>query len=171
MNKPKRKLIKIKLFSTRFYSHALLLIWVMIWSIMLIAEANQKRFVRVFFPNGCSLIAELAITEEERQLGLMFREKINPDQGMLFVFEKEDILSFWMKNMNFPLDILWLNQEKRIVHMESHVPPCQDPDCPSYFSPFPAMYVLELKKGSVETNQLKLYDKIEFILPDGLRHF
>jgi len=169
MYKPRRKLERINPLSGRLWSLPVLLICVMIWSILFSAENKQKRFVRVFFPNGCSLIAELAITEEERQLGLMFREKINPDQGMLFVFEKEDILSFWMKNMNFPLDILWLNQEKRIVHIESHVAPCKNPDCPSYFSPLPAMYVLELKTGIVKANQLKLYDKIEFVLPDGAK--
>lgn len=110
-------------------------------------------------------MAELAVTEEERQRGLMFREKINTDQGMLFVFQENDILSFWMKNMNFSLDILWVNQEKSIVHIESAVPPCKDPECPSYFSPIPARYVVELKAGSVKAHRLKIYDQLEFIIP------
>ncbi len=113
-------------------------------------------------------MAELAVTEEERQRGLMFRHKINPDQGMLFIFKQEDILNFWMKNMNFSLDILWLDREKRIVHIESGVLPCQDPECPSYFSPIPAQYVLELKAGSAAALQLKVSDQLEFILPPGV---
>lgn len=146
-----------------------ILLFYLIFCLAFLAAKNERKpFVRVFFPNRSSVIAELALTDEERQLGLMIREKINSDQGMLFVFEEEDILSFWMKNMNFPLDILWLNQEKRIVHMECHVPPCKEPNCPSYSSPIPAKYVLELKAGSVERNQLKLYDKLDFILPDGV---
>lgn len=137
----------------------------MLLSIMSYAAASPKKFVKVFFPNEFSLTAELAVTDEERQLGLMFREGINWDQGMLFVFEEEGIRSFWMKNMRIFLDFLWLNEEKRIVHIETHVPPCKKEPCPSYSPGVPAMYVLELKAGSVEKNQLKLYDKIEFILP------
>jgi len=132
------------------------------------ASDKRREYVRVFFPDGCSVVAELAVTEGERQQGLMFRDKINTDQGMLFVFQKNDIFSFWMKNMNFSLDILWLNQEKKIVHIESGVPPCKDPECPSYFSPIPAQYVLELKAGSVAAHQLKIYDQLEFILPPGI---
>jgi uncharacterized membrane protein (UPF0127 family) len=137
----------------------------MLLSIISYAAHSQKKFVKVFFPNGFSLTAELAVTDEERQLGLMFRDEINWDQGMLFVFEEEGIRSFWMKNMRISLDFLWLNKEKRIIHIETHVPPCKKEPCPSYSPRVPAMYVLELKAGSVEKNQLKLYDKIEFILP------
>ena len=129
---------------------------------------EEKRFVKVFFPDGFSVTAELAVTVEERQLGLMFRAEIYPDQGMLFLFEEEGYHSFWMKNVNFPLDIIWLDKEKRIVHLESHLPPCQKIPCPSYGPLLPALYVLELKTGSVEKRGLKLYDKLEFILPSDL---
>lgn len=134
-----------------------------IWS-----ENKGKEYVKVFFPDGFSVTAELAVTDEERQQGLMFRRNINPDQGMIFVFQEEDLHSFWMRNMNFPLDILWLDAEKRIVHIESGVPPCQDWPCPSYSPPVPASYVLELKAGSVRKHQLKLYEQLDFILPPGL---
>lgn len=137
----------------------------MFLSIYFCAVPSQKKFVKVFFPNGFSLTAELAVTDEERQLGLMFRDRINWDQGMLFLFEEEGFHSFWMKNMLISLDILWLNKEKRIIHVETHVPPCKKVPCPSYSSRVSAMYVLEVRAGSVEKNQLKLYDKIEFILP------
>jgi len=133
--------------------------------VFLSLSSCSKKFVKIFLPNGVSITAELAVTDEERQLGLMFREKIDPDQGMLFIFEEESVLSFWMKNMKFPLDILWLDREKRIVHVEQNVPPCKDLPCPSYSSPVPAMFVLELKAGSFDENHLKLYDRLEFILP------
>lgn len=128
-------------------------------------EIGKEKFVKIFFPNGVSITAELAVSDEERQRGLMFREKLNPDQGMLFVFKDENFHSFWMKNMKFPIDFLWLDREKRIVHIERNVPPCRKPPCVSYSSDMPAMYVLELKAGSVDENQLKLYDRLEFILP------
>ena len=125
-----------------------------------------KKFIKIFLPDDVSLTAELAITDEERQLGLMFREKMNWDQAMLFLFEEEDRHSFWMKNMVIPLDILWLDRNKKIIHMETHVPPCKKYPCPSYVSPLPSLYVLELKAGSVERYKLKLSDKIEFVLPE-----
>lgn len=126
-------------------------------------ECGQK-FVRIYLPNDVSIMAELAVSPEERALGLMFREKINPDQGMLFVFEEEEIHSFWMKNTLIPLDILWLDKEKRIVHIEENVPPCRADPCPSYAPRMPALYVLELKEGSVAGCGLKLYDRLEFVL-------
>jgi len=133
------------------------------------AEKKEKKFVKVFFPDGFSVTAELAVTAEERQTGLMFREKINPDQGMLFIFEHENYHSFWMKNMKIPIDILWLDSEKRIVHLECQVPPCKKEPCPSYSPGFPARFTLELKAGSVEDHKLKLSDRLEFVIPPELR--
>jgi len=129
----------------------------------------NKTYVKVFLPNGVSITAELAVTDEERARGLMYREKIDPDQGMLFIFEEEDRYSFWMKNMKFSLDLIWLDREKRIVHIERNVPPCQSLPCPSYAPSLLALYVLELKAGSADENRLKMYDKLEFILPPKIR--
>ena len=129
-------------------------------------EARQTQFVRIFFPNGSSVTAELATTPEQRQLGLMFREGINSDQGMLLVFEEEDFFAIWMKNMKFSLDLLWIDQEKRIVHIRCDVPPCQAEPCASYSPQIPGKYVLELQAGSVKEIGLKLYDRLEFILPE-----
>jgi len=124
----------------------------------------SHKYTQVFLPGGEVIHAELAVTDQERQMGLMFREGINPDQGMLFVFEKEGIHSFWMKNMKFSIDIIWLDKDKRIVHIEKNVPPCESGDCPSYEPPVHAKYVLEIKQGYSEEYELELYDRIEFIL-------
>lgn len=131
-------------------------------------QAGKARFVKVFFPDGFTILAELAVSDEERQQGLMFRERINEDQGMLFIFEEEEIHGFWMKNMRFSIDILWLDKEKRIVHLEPSVPPCPRDPCPSYVPDAPAMFVLELKSGAAERHGLRLYDRLEFVLPKGL---
>ena len=127
-------------------------------------ECGKKKFVKVFLSDGFAITAEVAISDEERQLGLMFREKLNPDQGMLLVFKDEDFYFIWMKNMKISIDILWLDKEKRIVHIESNVPPCRKPPCASYSSEIPAMYVLEIQAGITDKKKLKLYDRLEFIL-------
>lgn len=134
--------------------------------ILNLAKAKENKFVQITLPNGFKITAELAITEKQRQMGLMFRPGMREDQGMLFIFEEEGYYSFWMKNMCFSLDIIWLNTERRIVHIEENVPPCLNDPCDSYAPLLPACYVLELVSGSVKKHHLKLGDRLDFILPD-----
>lgn len=125
---------------------------------------EKDRFVKVYFPDGGSIGAELAVTNEERAQGLMFRERIGSDQGMLFVFEEEGIYPFWMKNTLIPLDILWLGRDRRIVHIAADVPPCTAEPCPTYGPEIPASFVLELKAGEARARGLRPGDRLEFVL-------
>jgi uncharacterized membrane protein (UPF0127 family) len=127
-------------------------------------QAIKDRFIKVYFPDGFTVTAELAITDEERQQGLMFRQDIRENQAMLFIFEEEGLHSFWMKNMRFPIDIIWLDKDKRIIHIEPKVPACQQDPCPSYSPGRPAKYVLELQSGCAEKHGLRLDDNLAFIL-------
>ncbi len=131
-------------------------------------QAAKTEFIKVYLPDGFAVTAELAVTDEARQQGLMFREKMEENQAMLFVFEGEDVHSFWMKNMKFAIDIVWLDAQKRVVHLESGVPPCAADPCPSYVPKSAAMYVLELKNGAAQRHGLELYKRLEFVLPKGL---
>lgn len=140
----------------------LLLGMVLLWETTL----ASKKFVKVYFPDGDSLSAELAITQEEKERGLMFRKRLNFDQGMLFVFGEKGFHSFWMKNMSISLDFIWLDEDRRIVHIEKNVPPCEQEPCPTYTSKVPAMYFLELRAGSVEKRRLKILDRLDFVLPE-----
>jgi uncharacterized membrane protein (UPF0127 family) len=134
-------------------------------SILSYATLTSKKFVKIYFPDGDSISAELAVTPQERERGLMFRKRMEFDQGMLFIFNEEGFYSFWMKNMAIPLDFIWLDKEKRIVHMEQNVPPCEKEPCPTYSSKVPAMFFVELKAGSIEKRQLKIYDRLDFVIP------
>ncbi len=131
--------------------------------------SRRDRFIKVFLPGGREIKAELAVTPAERERGLMFREKLEADQGMLFVFDEEDLYSFWMKNTLIPLDIIWLNSHQQIVHIEKNVPPCRQDPCPGYMPRQPALYVLELQAGQAEANALQLYQRISFVLPDWVK--
>ena len=137
------------------------LVIIVAWPVLVFGQSH----IKVFLPGGEAITSELAVSPAQRQQGLMFRERINPDQGMLFVFEREGQHSFWMKNMKFAIDILWLDSEKRIIHIEQGVPPCESEDCPSYAPTASALYVLELAAGSVKRFDLKLYQRLDFILP------
>jgi uncharacterized membrane protein (UPF0127 family) len=131
--------------------------------IMFTAGALGQTHIKVFMPDGTAITAELAVTPEARAKGLMYRDRINPDQGMLFLFEREGKHSFWMKNMRFAIDILWLDRDKRIIHIEQDIPPCASEDCPSYAPSLPAMYVLELAAGSVDRLGIKLFQRLDFV--------
>lgn len=129
-------------------------------------DRGGDRFIKVFLPDGKSVTAELAVSDEERARGLMFRKKILSDQGMLFVFEREDVHSFWMKNTLVALDMLWLDSEKRVVYIAADVPPCTADPCPSYGPDRPARYVLELASGRAAASGIKVGDRLQFILPE-----
>jgi uncharacterized membrane protein (UPF0127 family) len=91
-------------------------------------------------------------------------ESIPDNYGMLFVFDEEDIRSFWMKNTFIYLDIICLDKNKQIVDMFTNVPPCKTEPCKNYISSKPAKYVLELKGNRVKDLNLKKDDFVFFIL-------
>jgi uncharacterized protein len=130
----------------------------------------RDKFIKVFFPGGPSVTAELAVTDDERARGLMFRERLSPEEGMLFVFAEDETHSFWMKNCLIPLDMLWLGSDRRVLHIERNVPPCKEDPCPSYGPGTPARFVLELKAGRSDELGLKTGDRLDFVLPDWLRN-
>ena len=90
---------------------------------------------------------ELAMDDASRIRGLMFRDRMEPDHGMLFVFEREEPQAFWMRNTRIPLDILYFDEALRLVSVSAGVPPCTTQTCPSYPSKGPARFVLELNAG------------------------
>ena len=91
---------------------------------------------------------EVADDDAERARGLMFRDAMPADHGMLFIHEREEPQSYWMKNTRIPLDILYFDDERRLVAQQRDVPPCSLGNaCPSYPSNAPARFVLELNAG------------------------
>jgi len=121
--------------------------------------AGANRFVTIYIQDK-PFQAEIADTPEKLTRGLMFRQKIRDDYGMLFVFPDNDYRSFWMKNTLISLDMIFLNRQQQIVAMHESVPPCKADPCPSYDSKYPARYVLELNGGMAKKLNLKIGDKI-----------
>ncbi|MDR3387480.1 MAG: DUF192 domain-containing protein [Rudaea sp.] len=95
---------------------------------------------------------EIAADDASRERGLMFRDSMPADHGMLFVFDRPEVQQFWMKNTHIPLDILYFDQNYRLVSMSQRTPPCHSMgnDCPVYPSSGPAQYVLELNAGTAD---------------------
>ena len=97
---------------------------------------------------GQRFSVELATDGAQRQRGLMMRESLPPNHGMLFVFPHTDPQAFWMKNTLIPLDMLYFDAARQLVSMQLNVPPCRADPCPVYPSEGPARYVLELSGGT-----------------------
>ena len=89
------------------------------------------------------LTAEIATTPDQRSVGLMNRFSLKPDHGMLFIFEKNEPLAFWMRNTYIPLSIAFIAPDGRIVNIEDMKPQTDE----SHWSKGPALYALEMKKG------------------------
>jgi len=112
------------------------------------ATASADHWVEL---NGTRYKVELAIDFDSRARGLMFRDALPEDQGMLFIHEHPDMQAFWMKNTRIGLDILYFDEARRLVTQQRDVPPCSLGDrCPPYPSSAPAQYVLELNAGQAE---------------------
>lgn len=96
---------------------------------------------------GERFTVELALTRQQQARGLMFRDQLPKDAGMLFIFNNEVPRSFWMKNTRIPLDILYFDAELLLVSLVENARPCVADPCPAYPSSGPAQYVLELNAG------------------------
>ena len=130
--------------------------------------------VFLFFLGGCTrqsyvdisgekIIVEIADTPEERGQGLMFRESLCEDCGMLFVFEEEGLYSFWMKNTLIPLDMIFIDADGVIVTILS-AEPCVEEPCESYTPIDDAKYVLEVNKDYSLKNAVQEGDTVAFYL-------
>ncbi|MBI5254227.1 DUF192 domain-containing protein [Candidatus Falkowbacteria bacterium] len=117
---------------------------------------------QVIFDNGVKVKVERADSFIEKQEGLMFRDKLEDGHGMLFIFRHEGQASFWMKNMKFPLDLIFISKDKKIVDIKQNFQPCLVENCPVYKSVVAAQYVLEVNAGFVEKNKISIGDSISF---------
>lgn len=104
---------------------------------------------------------EIAETEYETQTGLMYRHKMQDNQAMLFVFENEQPRSFYMKNTEFSLDIIYINNKKEIVSIQKNAKPYDEVSLPSNA---PVLYVLEINGGLSDTWEIETGDIIEWII-------
>ena len=122
---------------------------------------------RVILPDGFPVAVEIAANDETREQGLMYRDSLAPDRGMIFVFTATGEYPFWMKNTLIPLDMIWIDDQKRVVHVAHDVPPCRSDPCPSYPPNAPARQVLELAAGSARVHRVVDGSQLRFERIDG----
>jgi len=138
-----------------------ILITILILSFFSLAHAREVT-QRVCIENTC-IKAEIADDDYTRQQGLMYRESLADDRGMLFVFQDEGEYGFWMKNMLIPLDIIWISKDMQVVDISANVEPCRD-TCDNITPKKAVKYVLEVQSGFVDKHKIRLGDKAFFNL-------
>lgn len=149
---------------------------VLIVALLFVNRANNV-FVRDLAPqavsstqvkiNSLQITAEVAKTPQTRAKGLSQKESLPPNAGMLFVFEKTGEYGFWMKDVKFPLDLIWIDEDKQIADITNNALP--EPEVPDqllriYKSAVPIRYVLEVFGGTARFHNLKVGDPVEFSL-------
>lgn len=125
-------------------------------------EISSVQFDKDLFVN-----VETASTTFERGKGLMYRESLEENSGMLFVYTEPTSNKFWMKNMLIPLDIIFINSDYEIIYIVQDALPCESDPCEKYGPDDEYAYVLEVNGGWVEAHEsVNLDDKLTFYLAE-----
>ncbi|MEK0318897.1 MAG: DUF192 domain-containing protein [Nitrosopumilus sp.] len=137
---------------------------VIIGVVGLMTLPSEIKLESVEFPHGTIMVDEvplqvqIADSEPRRIRGLMFQDQLPYDQGMIFVFEKPGLYSLWMLNMQFSLDMIWFDQDGKVVHIEKNIPPCKTAleitTCQSIIPDAESVYILEVTSGFVKQNNI-----------------
>lgn len=145
------------------YKWVILLLVLVVISLMLATILLQPSIDNssvVIFENGVKVVVEVADTPEKQGRGLSGRLELGPDEGMLFIFPEPKRASFWMKDMEFYLDLIWIDEGFQIRDISTNLPPCNTNQCPTYRPKEPIKYVLEVNAGLAEKNSIKIGDSV-----------
>ncbi|MBD3204067.1 DUF192 domain-containing protein [Candidatus Woesearchaeota archaeon] len=128
--------------------------------ILIILISCSKPVRRVCFNDNLCLETEVVKTPEQKARGLMYRENLSENNAMLFVYDNPQKVRFWMKNMKFSIDMIFIDSTGKIVHIDKNVSPCKKDPCLTYSAPEEVMYVLETNKNYAKNNNIRIGDKV-----------
>ena len=133
----------------------------LIVGVLLYLPKNKSVASFIALPNGKQIKIEIADNTFQQAKGLMFRETLDKNSGMLFIFDKPQILTFWMQNTLIPLDMIWLDENYIVVDITKNAQPCPpNTKCATYSPNKPAIYVLEVNAGYSDENNINAGDKL-----------
>ena len=127
-------------------------------------ETDGITSTHVTMPSGKKVTVEIMRQTIELMKGMMFRDSLAEDHGMLFVHPKEDKIAYWMYETRIPLDIIWMDRSHKIVEVSANTPPCKTEaaQCPKYGGTEVSAYVLELNGGAAAKYGLKVGDVLQY---------
>ena len=129
--------------------------------VVIIFFLYNKNYPSKLILGGKVFTVEVADTTKLLEKGLSGHLPLKDDEGMLLVFQKEDQYGFWMKDMLFSIDVLWIDSNLKIVHIEKSLRPETYPKI--FYPNNKALYVLEVKAGQTQNLNVKIGDSVEFI--------
>jgi len=125
-------------------------------------QSEADREISTVSINDVLIEVELAQTPDEKIQGLSGRNSLSANTGMLFVYDQPDFYLFWMKDMQFPIDILWIDKNYKIIDITKNLQP---ESFPQTFAPSaPVQYVLEVNAGFADINGVRIKDDLDFKL-------
>jgi uncharacterized protein len=127
--------------------------------------AGEPAVIPLTLPSGKVLQVEVMVSDEDRAMGVMFRPSLPSDRGLLFQFAEPGFHGFWMKNCKFPIDMVWLDESHRVVHVEEKVPPCASEHCPVYQPLRRASFVVEMNAGQARKEKAVVGSLVSFAPP------
>lgn len=137
---------------------------VMIGAVLMFSDSKDDIII-VTFPSGATIDAEVADTPEKLLFGLAFRESLPPDAGMLYIFDTSDRHKVRTKGFTFPVDVIWADESRHVVHLVERAAPCEKDPCPAYGPPPEnARYVIETEAGFIKREQLTTGVELKFTL-------
>ena len=127
--------------------------------------ATPSMVIPLTLPSGKVFEAEVMVDPQDRARGLMFRDSLEAGRAMLFVFDDLDFHGIWMKNCRFPIDVVWLDETRKVVHLAEDVPPCRKDPCPTYSPLQKAAFVIEMNARAARREKLEVGASVSFDLP------
>lgn len=117
--------------------------------------SQDKKQARI---NNSTIEIEVADTSEERSKGLSGRESLSKNRGLLFIYPEPDFYGIWMKDMKFSIDVIWFDENYRVIDIVQGVRPESFPK--TFKPPAPAKYVLEVNAGFTSEYEIKIGDTL-----------
>jgi uncharacterized membrane protein (UPF0127 family) len=148
-------MIREKISPSRGTEKVIFILFLFLWASVAYSQSALK--IPLYIKNK-EIWVEVAKTPEEWAKGLMGRKHLGKDEGMFFIFEKEDYHGFWMKDTLIPLSIAFIDKKGQIVRVTEMKPLTLE----SHLPPIPILYALEMKKGWFSANGIELGDIVRF---------
>lgn len=143
----------------------IIILFIITLSIALLLFYRANPLVTSVVIDGHEFTVDLAMTDEDIRQGLSGTQQLPEGHGMLFVFKSYGDYSFWMPDMNYPLDMIWIDDD-RVVHVTENAPPCLSREqCPRYEAPEPTNRVLEVSAGTSRRLGIGPGDSVRYVTP------
>ena len=152
--------------SKKWILPVILIVLVSLSGISLFNQSQTYR-VQITLPDGKVLMAEVADSMEERLLGFFMAGSLTPDLAVLFIYEEAGNQKIWSRNIQMPVDLVWLDANRKVIQVDSNVLPCLKEPCPDYQSSEPAMFLLQVISGAAREHDLEKGASIKMRKPQS----